>query len=177
MELLDAAGKVVASGRSDYDGFFLFERVAYGRYTLRLTAESAKIAGVERAIGKVMEIGPDRTVIRLGAIRLVKADRIALAEPDGGERFASALTISRLGRLFIRQGIAASRLAFRRAKLPTCPPDRSEKLAFHRFAGAVEKTRTSTGFRPQRPQRCASTSSATTALVKKQRTGIGGCPG
>ena len=32
--------------------------------------------------------------------------------------------------------------------------------------GAVEKTRTSTGFRPQRPQRCASTSSATTALVK-----------
>ena len=30
--------------------------------------------------------------------------------------------------------------------------------------GAVEKTRTSTGFRPQRPQRCASTSSATTAL-------------
>jgi hypothetical protein len=30
-------------------------------------------------------------------------------------------------------------------------------------AGAVEKTRTSTAFRPQRPQRCASTSSATTA--------------
>ena len=29
--------------------------------------------------------------------------------------------------------------------------------------GAVEKTRTSTGFLPQRPQRCASTSSATTA--------------
>ncbi len=29
--------------------------------------------------------------------------------------------------------------------------------------GAVEKTRTSTGFTPQRPQRCASTNSATTA--------------
>ena len=82
VELLDEAGKVVASGRSDYDGFFLFERVAYGRYTLRLTTDSAKIAGVERAIGKVMEIGPNRTVIRLGAIRLVKADKIALAEPE-----------------------------------------------------------------------------------------------
>ena len=82
VELLDEAGKVVASGRSDYDGFFLFERVAYGRYTLRLTTDSSKIAGVERAIGKVMEIGPDRTVIRLGAIRLVKADKIALAEPE-----------------------------------------------------------------------------------------------
>ena len=31
--------------------------------------------------------------------------------------------------------------------------------------GAVEKTRTSTGVSPQRPQRCASTSSATTALA------------
>ena len=31
--------------------------------------------------------------------------------------------------------------------------------------GAVEKTRTSTGVTPQRPQRCASTSSATTALA------------
>jgi hypothetical protein len=30
-------------------------------------------------------------------------------------------------------------------------------------AGAVEKTRTSTGVTPQRPQRCASTNSATTA--------------
>ena len=33
--------------------------------------------------------------------------------------------------------------------------------------GAVEKTRTSTAFRPQRPQRCASTSSATTAREKQ----------
>jgi hypothetical protein len=31
--------------------------------------------------------------------------------------------------------------------------------------GAVEKTRTSTMFPPQRPQRCASTNSATTALL------------
>ena len=32
--------------------------------------------------------------------------------------------------------------------------------------GAAEKTRTSTGFTPQRPQRCASTSSATAAFFK-----------
>ena len=53
--------------------------------------------------------------------------------------------------------------------------------------GAVEKTRTSTGFRPQRPQRCASTNSATTAKSSGCRLrpgwgrsaplakGIGGC--
>ena len=33
-----------------------------------------------------------------------------------------------------------------------------------RVDGAAEKTRTSTGFIPQRPQRCASTSSATAAI-------------
>jgi hypothetical protein len=46
----------------------------------------------------------------------------------------------------------------------TLSPDLS--LFFQSLAGpngAVEKTRTSTAFRPQRPQRCASTSSATTA--------------
>ena len=46
IELVDAAGKVVATTRSDYDGFFLFERVAYGRYTIRISAESARIAKV-----------------------------------------------------------------------------------------------------------------------------------
>ena len=35
--------------------------------------------------------------------------------------------------------------------------------------GAVEKIRTSTGVTPQRPQRCASTNSATTALVREPR--------
>jgi hypothetical protein len=79
VELLDASGKTVASGRTDYDGFFLFERAAYGHYSLRLSAESARIAGVERAIGKPIEISSDRSVARLGAIRLVKSDRIALA--------------------------------------------------------------------------------------------------
>ncbi len=37
--------------------------------------------------------------------------------------------------------------------------------------GAVEKTRTSTGVTPQRPQRCASTNSATTARDQV----VGGC--
>jgi hypothetical protein len=81
VELLDASGKPVGTARSDYDGFILFERVAYGSYTLRLTADSANVAGVARAIGKSIEISPERTVIRLGAIRLVKPDRIALAGP------------------------------------------------------------------------------------------------
>ncbi|MGI8930789.1 MAG: hypothetical protein ACR2FK_00175, partial [Sphingomicrobium sp.] len=81
VELIDAAGKVVATTRSDYDGFILFERVAYGRYTLRLTADSAKVTGSEPAIGAAIEISAGHSVARLGAIRIVKATRIALAEP------------------------------------------------------------------------------------------------
>jgi len=42
-------------------------------------------------------------------------------------------------------------------------PNPQKNPLFSKDVGAVEKTRTSTGFRPQRPQRCASTNSATTA--------------
>jgi len=84
VELLDMAGKVVGSTRSDYDGFILFERVAYGRYTLRLTAESARAANVLSAIDKFAEVSPEKTVIRLGAIRIAKAPHIAeLVQPAG----------------------------------------------------------------------------------------------
>ena len=37
LELVDVTGKVVATARTDFDGFFLFERVAYGNYTARVT--------------------------------------------------------------------------------------------------------------------------------------------
>jgi len=90
VELLDSTGAVVATARSDYDGFFLFERVAYGRYSFRLKADSAGVAGVERAIGKTAEISPQRTVVRLGTIRVVKVAQVALAEPPG----AAAATAS-----------------------------------------------------------------------------------
>lgn len=83
IEMVDATGKVVATTRSDYDGYFLFERVAYGRYGFRLKAESADAAGVDRAIAKTAEISSDKTVARLGPIRIARAASIAMAEPLG----------------------------------------------------------------------------------------------
>jgi hypothetical protein len=84
VELLDVAGKVVATARSDYDGFFLLERIAYGRYTLRLSADSAKAAHVEAVINRTIDISAEKTVVRLGAIHVEKSQHIALAEPAGG---------------------------------------------------------------------------------------------
>ena len=58
------------------------------------------------------------------------------------------------------------------AELPELQRSRhapAHSLELH--AGAVEKTRTSTAFRPQRPQRCASTSSATTARHENEPAG------
>ena len=89
IELVDASGKVVGAARSDYDGFFLFERVAYGHYKFRLSSESAKAAGVESTIGKSAEIAPNRTVVRLGTIRIHKLERIALGDPTGGQAIAN----------------------------------------------------------------------------------------
>ncbi len=52
----------------------------------------------------------------------------------------------------------------RTIRQPSCNHERNcrEKCLMN---GAAEKTRTSTGFTPQRPQRCASTNSATAALL------------
>ncbi|HXG81995.1 MAG TPA: carboxypeptidase-like regulatory domain-containing protein [Sphingomicrobium sp.] len=84
IELVDATGKTVATTRSDFDGFFLFERVAYGRYSFRLTGDSARAVGVDPAIDKTAEISAQRTVVRLGPIRLAKLPQIALSQAGTG---------------------------------------------------------------------------------------------
>ena len=85
VELVAASGEVAATARSDYDGFFLFERVAYGRYTIRLTPDSAKAAGCSTGIGGSIEVSASSSIIRLGAVRLTTTSRIALGSaPEAG---------------------------------------------------------------------------------------------
>ncbi|MEP7130709.1 MAG: carboxypeptidase-like regulatory domain-containing protein [Sphingomicrobium sp.] len=69
LELVDSAAKVVGTARTDFDGFFLFERVAYGTYTLRIAKESAVAAKVLDVLGVRVEITADKTVARLGGIQ------------------------------------------------------------------------------------------------------------
>ena len=83
-------------------------------------------------------------------------------------------TVVRLGSIQPRQPIIAARGDHRRAcRLPASGEAehraRLRSAMSYVDAGAVEKTRTSTAFRPQRPQRCASTSSATTARHEMSR--------
>ncbi|RST29774.1 carboxypeptidase regulatory-like domain-containing protein [Sphingomonas ginkgonis] len=70
LELVDQAGHVVATTRTDYDGYFLFERVGYGRYALRLTRDSAQAARSPAALGDAIAVTPEKSRVRLGTIRV-----------------------------------------------------------------------------------------------------------
>ena len=77
LELVDAAGKVISTTRTDYDGFFLFERVAYGKYTVRISADSARIARVAAGLNLSATVNADAPTARLGAVRVTKMPEIA----------------------------------------------------------------------------------------------------
>jgi hypothetical protein len=79
LELVDATGKVAGTARTDYDGFFLFERVPYGRYTLRVSAASAAAAKIGSDIASKVEVSADHSVVRLGSLQPQTPARIAAA--------------------------------------------------------------------------------------------------
>jgi hypothetical protein len=80
LELLDGTGKVVATARTDFDGFFLFERVPYDAYRLRVSAASAKAAGIASDLGISLKVTTEHAVVRLGSIQARPQVRIAAAE-------------------------------------------------------------------------------------------------
>ena len=67
LELLDSDGKVVATTTTDYDGYFLFERVAYGDYRVRVAAESAVAAKILPDLQLSATVSEDKSVARLGS--------------------------------------------------------------------------------------------------------------
>lgn len=81
LELVDAKGKVVGTTLTDFDGFFLFERVAYGSYTIRVAKDSAAAAKLAVDLGIHFTVTPDKSVIRLGSIAAVPQAHIAEAAP------------------------------------------------------------------------------------------------
>jgi hypothetical protein len=80
MELLDAAGHMVRSTRSEYDGFFLFERVPYGQYRLRVGAMAANIVGVQSEIAVPVRLDRAKPTADMGTVQLKPATRIAASE-------------------------------------------------------------------------------------------------
>lgn len=86
LELVGPDGEVAARAMTEYDGFFLFERVPYGRYRLKMAASSEQALGPAGDLATAIELGPDKTVERLGTIRLRETTIVAQARgpPSGG---------------------------------------------------------------------------------------------
>jgi hypothetical protein len=79
LELVDSSGKIVSTARSDFDGFFLFERVPYGKYAIRVSRDSAAAARIVAELGLSATLTPEKTVVRLGAVHVTAAPVIASA--------------------------------------------------------------------------------------------------
>lgn len=79
LELVDSKGKVVGATLTDFDGFFLFERVPYGAYTIRVARDSAAAAKIATDLGIHFTVTPDKSVIRLGTVQPVQQAHVAEA--------------------------------------------------------------------------------------------------
>jgi hypothetical protein len=81
LEVVDGTGRVIATARSDFDGFFLFDRVPYGTYRVRIAQNSAVAAKVLQEIAPAVTIASGSEVARLGAIHVQPLPQIASASP------------------------------------------------------------------------------------------------
>ncbi|MGE5561762.1 MAG: MSCRAMM family protein [Bacillota bacterium] len=79
LELVDSNGKVAGTCLTDFDGFFLFERVPYGSYTIRVARDSAAAAKIATDLGVRLTITPDKSVVRLGTIQAAAQPHLAQA--------------------------------------------------------------------------------------------------
>lgn len=87
LELVDTRGAVAAETISEFDGFFLFQRVPYGEYRLRVAEDAANRLEVRQLLslsdgrsGFTLDRNDD--VVRYGTIRLVPEESSPSQRPD-----------------------------------------------------------------------------------------------
>ena len=79
LELIGSSGKVIGTARSDFDGFFLFQRVPYGAYVLRVAQSSAIAGKIQAELGVRVSVTAERPVVRLGSVHAAPVPQIASA--------------------------------------------------------------------------------------------------
>jgi hypothetical protein len=79
LELVDESGKVTGTARTDFDGFFLFERVPYGSYSVRIGKDSAAAAKVSTELGVRVKVTAEKAIVRLGGIQVTPIPVLASA--------------------------------------------------------------------------------------------------
>tara|TARA_R110000796_G_scaffold8843_28_gene29213 strand:- start:36928 stop:39627 length:2700 start_codon:yes stop_codon:yes gene_type:complete len=87
MELVDGEGRVVREAQTEFDGFFLFDGVPYGSYTVRIAKLSAQAIQVPVILGARAVVDEENQVARLGAITVGTNANMAqndIGRPDRG---------------------------------------------------------------------------------------------
>jgi hypothetical protein len=79
LELIDRSGLAIKTTRSEYDGYFLFQGVPYGKYSIRIAALSANIVGVRPEIDKLAELNAGNPTAEIGVVVARHAPKIAAA--------------------------------------------------------------------------------------------------
>ena len=70
LELVDGNGAIAGHTRSEYDGYVLFEGVAYGRYAVRLTKLSAQALRVDADLHLSVDVSDKTKSVHLGTIAI-----------------------------------------------------------------------------------------------------------
>lgn len=83
LEVVDSRGNVRATARTDFDGFFLFESVPYGNYTLRIADLSAQVLGLTPALASIV-LDRDHQRVRLPPLSVNVRSQLARAPPADG---------------------------------------------------------------------------------------------
>jgi hypothetical protein len=73
LELVDKAGRVVAKARSDFDGFFLFEKVPYGQYAVRIAKMSAEAVRLDPTLPGQVSVNDKEPSFHLGTVAAEQA--------------------------------------------------------------------------------------------------------
>ena len=77
LELIDKNDNIIKTTRTEYDGFFLFEGVPYGKYRIRVSALAANVVGIDARLPQVAELNKANPTVELGIITTRPAARIA----------------------------------------------------------------------------------------------------
>ena len=82
LELIDVEGRVRATTLTEFDGYFLFEGVAYGRYTVRLGKASAAALRLDGVFAIGAAPGKATPRVRLGTLALKPLRRDVAVQDD-----------------------------------------------------------------------------------------------
>ena len=85
LELVDQAGQIVSETISEFDGFFLFDRVPYGTYRLRVAPGMARRLEVQAELKAGIRVGQPDEIARLGTVKMVAGQPLTIATDDTAE--------------------------------------------------------------------------------------------